>query len=547
MAIDLTATGTESGERGGSRRSHAAGLDRAGITPQRPVHWNLTPPELYEHALQRGEGMLAEAGPFCAVTSPHTGRSPNDKFLVREPSSADHIWWGKVNQPFAAEQFDRLRTDVVRHLERQDLFVRDVFAGADPAYRLGIRFITPNAWQALFVYNMFLRPSLADLVDFVPGFQVLHAPEFHADPAVHGTKSGTFIVVSLAQRTILIGGTRYAGELKKSIFTILNYLMPRQGVLSMHCSANVGRSGDTALFFGLSGTGKTTLSADPERKLVGDDEHGWSDQGVFNFEGGCYAKVIRLSRDGEPEIYATTRMFGTVLENVVVDPETRAIDLDSAAITENTRASYPIHFIPNHIPGGMAGHPSHVVFLTCDAFGVMPPIARLTPAQAMYHFLSGYTAKVAGTERGVTEPKETFSACFGAPFLPLHPHEYADMLGAKIAKHGVQCWLVNTGWTGGPFGTGQRMRLSHTRAMVRAALGGRLDHTSTTREAVFGLDVPTHIPGGVPDEVLLPRATWHDPAAYDAMARKLAGLFRKNFEQFADRVHAAVREAGPLL
>jgi phosphoenolpyruvate carboxykinase (ATP) len=527
-----------------ARRS-GTGLEHSGLAPRQGVHWNLTPAELYEHAIRRGEGIVAEHGPFCAVTAPHTGRSPGDKFVVKEPGSADHIWWGKVNQPLDPAHYDRLHADVVKHLEAQELFVRDLYAGADPSYQLPIRFVTPNAWQTLFVYNMFLRPSLSDLVDFAPGFLVLHAPEYHADPAVHGTKSGTFIVVNLARKTILIGGTRYAGELKKSIFTILNYLLPRQGVLSMHCSANVGEAGDVALFFGLSGTGKTTLSADPERRLIGDDEHGWSDHGVFNFEGGCYAKVIRLSRDGEPEIFQTTRMFGTVLENVVVDPETRAIDLDADRITENTRASYPIHFIPNHIPGGMGGHPSHIVFLTCDAFGVMPPIARLSPAQAMYHFLSGYTAKVAGTERGVTEPKETFSACFGAPFLPLPPHVYAEMLGERIARHGAQCWLVNTGWTGGRFGSGRRMRLSHTRAMVRAALAGRLDRVATNREPVFGLEVPAHVPGGVPDDLLRPRETWSDPAAYDAMAQKLAGLFRQNFQQFEPRVHAAVREAGP--
>jgi len=526
-------------------RRSGTGLEHSGLTPRQSVHWNLTPPEFYEHAIRRGEGLVAEHGPFCAVTTPHTGRSPGDKFLVKEPGSAEHIWWGKVNQPLEPSSYERLHADVVQHLEAQELFVRDLYAGADTSFQLPIRFVTPNAWSALFVYNMFLRPSLSDLVDFAPGFLVLHAPEYHADPAVHGTKSGTFIVVNLARKTILIGGTRYAGELKKSIFTILNYLLPRQGVLSMHCSANVGEAGDVALFFGLSGTGKTTLSADPERRLIGDDEHGWSDHGVFNFEGGCYAKVIRLSRDGEPEIFQTTRMFGTVLENVVVDPETRTIDLDADRITENTRASYPIHFIPNHIPGGMAGHPSHIVFLTCDAFGVMPPIARLSPAQAMYHFLSGYTAKVAGTERGVTEPKETFSACFGAPFLPLPPHVYAEMLGERIARHGAQCWLVNTGWTGGRFGSGRRMRLSHTRAMVRAALAGRLDRVTTSREPVFGLDVPTHVPGGVPDDLLRPRETWSDPAAYDAMAQKLAGLFRQNFQQFEARVHAAVREAGP--
>ncbi len=510
------------------------------------MYRNLTPSQLYEHALRRREGIVTAGGrgPFCAVTSPHTGRSPNDKFLVQEPDSTSQIWWGKVNQPITPEKFDRLQADVEAHLSGQELFVRDVYAGADPAFRLPIRFMTPNAWHALFVYNMFLRPADGELARFAPGFEVLHAPEFHADPRVHGTKSGTFIIVSFAQRTILIGGTRYAGELKKSIFSVLNYLLPLKGVLSMHCSANVGKQGDCALFFGLSGTGKTTLSADPERRLIGDDEHGWSDEGIFNFEGGCYAKVIRLSREGEPEIYATTEMFGTVLENVDVNPETGAMDLDSQRITENTRASYPIHYIPNHVPEGMAGHPAHVVFLTCDAFGVMPPIAKLTPEQAMYHFLSGYTAKVAGTERGVTEPKDTFSACFGAPFLPLPPSVYAKMLGERIARHDVQCWLVNTGWTGGPYGVGHRMDLKSTRAMIRAALAGKLDTAPTRREPVFGLAVPKLVPG-VPDALLDPRATWKDPAAYDTQAKKLTTLFRKNFEQFAELVPASVREAGP--
>ena len=514
------------------------------ISIEQRVYKNLTPSQLYDHAVRRREGVVTASGPFAAITSPHTGRSPNDKFIVREPGSSDHIWWGKVNQPIAPQHYERLKADVEAHLQGQELFVRDVYAGADPTYRLPIRFITPNAWHALFVYNMFLRPADGDLSRFQPGFQVLHAPELHADPAVHGTKSGTFIVVNLAERTILIGGTRYAGELKKSIFSILNYLLPRQGVLSMHCSANVGPAGDCALFFGLSGTGKTTLSADPERQLIGDDEHGWSDDGIFNFEGGCYAKVIRLSRDGEPEIYATTEMFGTVLENVDVDPQTGAIDLNSQRITENTRASYPIHYIPNHVPEGMAGHPRHVIFLTCDAFGVMPPIAKLTPQQAMYHFLSGYTAKVAGTERGVTEPKETFSACFGAPFLPLRPGVYAKMLGDRIARRGVQCWLVNTGWTGGPYGVGERMRLAHTRTMIRAALAGELDRICTRPDSVFGVAVPQHV-SGVPDQLLDPRGTWTAPAAYDEQAHKLAARFRRNFEQFADDVPAAVPEAGP--
>jgi phosphoenolpyruvate carboxykinase (ATP) len=538
----MTAHATRPGQESHRR---APGLEVLGVTPQRPVHWNLGPAALYEHAARRGEGVIAEGGAFCTVTTPHTGRSPNDKFIVREATSERDIWWGRVNEALAPEHFERLHADVLRHLSGQELFVRDLFAGADPNHRVGIRFVTPNAWHALFVYNMFLRPTASDAATFAPAWHVLHAPELQADPAVHGTKSATCIVINFAKRTILIGGTRYAGEMKKSVFSILNYLFPKRGVLSMHCAANLGEAGDVALFFGLSGTGKTTLSADRERALIGDDEHGWSDHGVFNFEGGCYAKVIRLSREGEPEIYATTRMFGTVLENVVVDPETRAIDLESAAITENTRASYPIHFIPNHVPGGAGGHPSHIVFLTCDAYGIMPPLARLSPAQAMYHFLSGYTAKVAGTERGVTEPKATFSACFGAPFLPLHPTSYAALLGEKIARHGVQCWLVNTGWTGGPYGTGERMRLALTRAMVRAALAGKLDRIPTAAEPVFGLEVPLQVPG-VPEEVLLPRGTWRDAAAYDAQAVKLAQMFRQNFEQFHDHVHAAVRDAGPL-
>jgi len=524
--------------------TRTSGAQLLGFAPQHPVHFNLGPAALYELALRRGEGVLAASGPFCAVTSPHTGRSPNDKFVVDEPSSSEQVWWGKVNQQLASGHFDRLATDVMHHLNGQPLFVRDLFAGADSAYRLPVRFLTPSAWHTLFVSNMFLRPTAADLAAFKPAWHVLHAPEMQADPAPHGTRSGTFIVINFARRVVLIGGTRYAGEMKKSIFTVLNYLLPGQGVLPMHCSANVGEAGEVALFFGLSGTGKTTLSADPQRGLIGDDEHGWSDHGVFNFEGGCYAKVIRLSAETEPEIYATTRRFGTVLENVVVDPTTRALDLDSIAITENTRAYYPIDFIPNHVPSGIGGHPTHIIFLTCDASGVMPPIARLDPAQAMYHFLSGYTAKVAGTERGVTEPKETFSACFGAPFLPRHPNVYATMLGEKIGRHGVQCWLVNTGWTGGPFGTGSRMKLPLTRAMVRAALAGQLDRTPTVREPAFGLAVPTDVPG-VPADVLLPRRTWADPAGYDAQAARLADSFRKNFEQFESSVHGAVREAGP--
>ncbi len=516
-----------------------------GLEPSGDVHRNLVPAALYEAALAAKEGYVAAGGAFCAVTTPHTGRSPNDKFVVKEATSEADVWWGKVNKPFASDHWTALYDDVIQYLSKNTtLYIQDLFAGADPAVRVPVRFVTPNAWHANFVHNMFIRPTDADLNGFEPGFTVLHAPEFHADPAKHGTRSSTFIVVNFGERTILIGGTRYAGEMKKSIFTVCNYLYPKQGILSMHCSANVGQRGDVAVFFGLSGTGKTTLSADPERQLIGDDEHGWSDTGVFNFEGGCYAKVIRLSREGEPEIYAATERFGTILENVVLDPTTRTINLDCDSITENTRASYPIHFIPNHLAEGRAGHPENVVFLTADAFGVLPPIAKLNADQAMYHFLSGYTAKVAGTERGVTEPQATFSACFGAPFLPLPPGNYASMLGERIAKHSVRCWLVNTGWTGGPFGVGSRMKLTYTRAMISAALKGSLDGGTFNTDPVFGLSVPTSVPN-VPDVLLNPRSTWADQAAYDAQAQKLAGMFRDNFAQFADQVSESVRNAAP--
>jgi len=522
----------------------ASKLEQHGLRHAGTAYWNLAPAALYEEAVRRGEGTVAAGGPIVVVTTPHTGRSPGDKFVVEEPASKDTVWWGNVNQPFDPKKFDLLRADVLHHLESQDLFVRDLFAGADPAYRLNVRFITPRAWSALFVNNMFVRPNTAELAAFEPEWTVLHAPEFHADPAKHGTKSGTVIVIRLSQRLIIIGGSRYAGELKKSIFTIMNYVLPDRNVLPMHCSANVGRDGDTAIFFGLSGTGKTTLSADPERGLIGDDEHGWSEHGVFNFEGGCYAKVIKLSSKTEPEIYATTRRFGTVLENVVMDPDTRQLDLDSQAITENTRACYPIDFIPNYVPSGGAGHPRNVVFLTADAFGVLPPICRLTPDMAMYHFLSGYTAKVAGTERGVTEPKETFSTCFGAPFLPRPPALYAGMLGKLIQQHKVNVWGVNTGWTGGPYGVGTRMHLPYTRAMLRAALAGQLANATFTPDPVFGVLVPDAVPN-VPSGILKPRDTWADKAAYDAQARKLAELFRKNFEKYAATVPESVRNAGP--
>ena len=526
-------------------RQSSYGLDNHGIRTSGEVFWNLPPAELIEQAVRRGEGQLVAAGPFNAITAPHTGRSPNDRFVVRNPGTEEEgkIWWGKVNVPFDPQKYRMLREEVVDYLEDCDLFVRDMWAGADPEYRLPVRVVTPNAWHNLFAYNMFRRPDPDELDDFQPDFTVIHAPEFKADPEKHGTRSGAFVILNFAEREVLIGGTRYAGEIKKSIFSVLNYMLPLQKVLSMHCSANIGPEGDTALFFGLSGTGKTTLSADPDRGLIGDDEHGWSDNGIFNFEGGCYAKVIRLSPEGEPEIYATTKMFGTILENVILDEE-RQPDFEAAKITENTRASYPLTSIPNYVPGAQGGHPQNIVFLTADAYGVLPPIARLTPEQAMYHFLSGYTAKVAGTERGVTEPQATFSACFGAPFLSLPPSTYARLLGEKIERHDATVWLVNTGWTGGAFGTGKRMKLSHTRAMVRAALAGKLDNIETTPDPVFGVHVPNQVPE-VPSEVLHPRETWEDKNAYDQQAEKLAGMFRNNFEQFADNVSAEVREAGP--
>ena len=521
------------------------GLEQQGLRPSGQVHWNLVAPELMLAAARRGEGEFADMGPFVAVTSPHTGRSPNDKFVVREPSTEADIDWGKVNQPYSPDHFDVLHADVRAYLEKQpELFVQDLRCGADPVHRLSVRYVMPNAWHAAFVRNMFIRPDHSELPTFEPNFTVLHAPEFQADPARHGTRSSTFIVLNFAKRMILIGGTRYAGELKKSMFTVMNYFMPKAGVLSMHCSANLGPQGDTALFFGLSGTGKTTLSADPERSLIGDDEHGWSESGIFNYEGGCYAKVINLSAEGEPDIYATTQMFGTILENVKLEPTSRKVRFEDQSITENTRASYPLPYIRNHVPSGRGGHPKNVVLLTADAFGVLPPIARLTREQAMYYFLSGYTAKVAGTERGVTEPQATFSACFGAVFLVWHPTKYAEMLGRLLAEHDSHVWLVNTGWSGGPYGVGKRMRLGYTRAMVRAALAGQLDQVATQTDERFGLAVPVQVPG-VPPEVMRPRDTWSDAAAYDAQAQKLAEMFRKNFEKFGSKVSPAIAAAGP--
>jgi phosphoenolpyruvate carboxykinase (ATP) len=525
----------------------SVGLERLGISDARTVYWNLSPARLVEQAVQRKEAVLAADGPLVCTTSPHTGRSPNDKFVLRD-GATDDIWWGDVNRPFDREKLDGLLAKAREHVKGRDLFVFDGYAGADPRYRLKVRIITENAWHSLFAQNMFIREQDPEVLrSFEPTFVVWNVASLQADPAQDGTRTGTFILLDLAQRMVLIGGTQYAGEIKKSIFSVMNYYLPKQGVLSMHCSANYGKGvdkDDVALFFGLSGTGKTTLSADPNRTLIGDDEHGWSDDGVFNIEGGCYAKVIRLCADGEPEIYQTTRTFGTVLENVVCDPQTRRLDLDDERLTENTRSSYPLTQLHHVDLGGMAGHPKNIVFLTCDAYGVLPPISRLTEDQAMYHFLSGYTAKVAGTEKGVTEPKVTFSTCFGSPFLPLHPGVYAGLLGEKMKKHNAKVWLLNTGWTGGPYGTGQRMKLAHTRRMVTAALAGELDNVETWTDPIFGLQVPVHVEG-VPDQVLRPRETWKNPADYDAKATQLADMFAENFKKYESGVEESVKAAGP--
>jgi phosphoenolpyruvate carboxykinase (ATP) len=520
------------------------GLEEYGIRTSRPIHWNLGTAALYEHAIRRQEGELAIDGPLVCRTGAHTGRSPNDKFVVKEPSSEGHVAWGKVNRPIEQAHFDALKRDMLAHIAERELYIQDLYAGADTEYRLPVRFVQELAWQNLFVRNLFIVPPAGDLADFQPQFTVITAPSFMASPERHGTRSEVAIVLNMGTREVLIAGTSYAGENKKSIFSVLNYLLPLQGVLSMHCSANIGAKGDTALFFGLSGTGKTTLSSDPERQLIGDDEHGWSDRGVFNFEGGCYAKMIRLSADAEPQIYATTQRFGTVLENVVIDPHTRALNLDDASLTENTRGAYPIEFIANSVPSGTGGHPENIIMLTADAFGVLPPIARLSPEAAMYHFLSGYTAKVAGTEKGVKDPSATFSTCFGAPFLPLNPNVYARGLGERISRYKARVWLVNTGWTGGAFGVGKRMSISHTRAMISAALSGQLDQVEYRRHPIFNLEMPTTCPS-VPQDVLDPRSTWSDKSAYDAQAQKLARMFMDNFKSFEGDVDRAVVDAGP--
>ncbi|MSP90376.1 MAG: phosphoenolpyruvate carboxykinase (ATP) [Myxococcales bacterium] len=519
------------------------GLDHHGLQPSGRVHWNEDGPTLLEHAIRRSEGRLTAHGAFVALTAPRTGRSPNDKFVVQEPGSQDRIWWGKFNRPTTPAVFAAMLGKVQAYLsERPELFVQDLHVGADPAAQMPLRVVTENAWHAAFARNMFIRPAADRLAGHVPEFTVLHTPHLQAAGKADGVNSEAFALLDFDRKLILIGGTKYAGEVKKSIFTVMNYLCPLQGILPMHCSSNV-KGDNTAIFFGLSGTGKTTLSADPSRGLIGDDEHGWGDSGVFNFEGGCYAKMINLSPEAEPDIFATSRRFGTILENVKLDDQ-RVPDFYDSSIAENSRGSYPVDFIANNVPSGRGGHPQNVIFLTADAFGVLPPVARLTPDQAAYHFISGYTAKVAGTEVGVTEPQPNFSACFGGPFMPMHPSVYAELLMKKMTQHGSQAWLISTGWTGGPYGVGKRMSIQHTRTLLNAVLDGSLANVVFRKDPRFGFEVPTACPG-VPAEVLDARATWTDKDAYDRCADKLARMFGENFQQFAGGCSDAVNSAAP--
>ena len=539
----MASTRTEATTEHLGRKNTSTELDTYGIKEAARVYWNLTTPELYEEIARRKEGALSKHGVILVDTGEHTGRSAKDKAIVREPGSEDKVFWGDVNKDFPQDKFNALRERMMAHAKGRDLFVQDTFVGADPKYRLPIRVVNELAWHSLFARTMFISDT-AETTPHAPQFTIINFPSFQADPQRDGTRSPTFILMDFSQRLVLIGGTSYAGETKKSAFTIMNYLLPQRGVMSMHCSANVGAEGDVAIFFGLSGTGKTTLSADPERRLIGDDEHGWSEDGVFNYEGGCYAKVIKLSAEAEPDIYRTTQMFGTLLENVIYDPNTREIDLDDASRTENTRGSYPLTSIDNIMPEGKAGHPRNIIMLTADAFGVLPPVARLSPEQAMYHFLSGYTAKVAGTEKGIKEPEATFSTCFGAPFMVLHPGVYADLLGKQMGKHNAACWLVNTGWSGGPYGVGKRMKINHTRAMIRAILNGSLAQVETQPDPIFGVGVPVSCPD-VPNEVLQPRNTWEDKDAYDRQATDLGRRFNENFRKYEAGVSEAVRAVAP--
>lgn len=517
-------------------------LEKQGIYTHAVQDWNLGPAQLVEEAVRNGEGLLARDGPLVVRTGKHTGRSARDKFIVRDAETENNVWWGDTNSPMTPEHFAALKADFLKALgDRKKLYIADLYGGSQPEHRIRVRVINELAWHNLFVRTLLVRPEAAELTGFAPEYTMISLPSFRADPMRHGTRSETVIAVNLTEKLVLIGGTAYAGEMKKSVFGILNYRLPVEGIMPMHCSANIGPKGDTAVFFGLSGTGKTTLSADASRTLIGDDEHGWSDTAVFNFEGGCYAKMIRLSPEAEPEIYATTRRFGTILENVVIDPETREIDLDDDSLAENSRGSYPIDFIPNASEQNLGPVPRTVIFLTADAYGVLPPIAKLTPEQAMYHFLSGYTARVAGTEMGVTEPSATFSTCFGAPFMPRHPSVYGNLLKSRIAKGGVACWLVNTGWTGGKYGEGHRMPIKVTRTLLNAALDGTLAHARFRTDPHFGIAVPVHVPGIV-DDILDPRRTWADPRAYDETAEKLVRLFADNFTQFLDHVDEDVRK-----
>ncbi|MDQ3074577.1 MAG: phosphoenolpyruvate carboxykinase [Pseudomonadota bacterium] len=528
-----------------SERTPAHRMDAQGIETGASIHWNLTTAPLVELAIERGEGKLAKDGPLVVKTGKYTGRSAQDKFTVRDATTEDTVWWGKSNKPMTPDAFAVLKQDFLAELAKLDtLFVQDLYGGSQPEHRVKVRVINAYAWHSLFIRTMLVRPAATELANFVPEYTIIDLPGFRADPARHGCRSETVIAVNLTEKLILIGGTEYGGEMKKSVFGLLNFLLPPQGIMPMHCSANIGPKGDTAIFFGLSGTGKTTLSADKSRTLIGDDEHGWSDTAVFNFEGGCYAKMIRLSADSEPEIYATTKRFGTVLENVVMDEATRELDLDDATLAENSRGVYPIDFIPNSSDKNMGPLPKNVVMLTADAFGVLPPISRLTPDQAMYHFLSGYTAKVAGTEIGVTEPEATFSTCFGAPFMPRHPSVYGNLLKERIATAGVDCWLVNTGWTGGKYGTGNRMPIKATRALLNAALDGSLNNAEFRKDPNFGFEVPVAVPG-VDSAILDPRSTWSDKDDYDRTAAKLVDLFVENFAQFAEHVEDGVKQAGP--
>lgn len=520
------------------------GIEKQGFTGTGKLYWNLSTPALYEEAIFRGEATIAENGPLLALTGKHTGRSPKDRVFVKEPSSETKIWWGGGNLSTEEAVFDRLLARAKAYMQKKDLFVRDAYVGADSASRLKVRVINELAWQNLFAKTLFIEPPQTEFKGLVPEFTVIALPKLHADPKADGTRSETVVAIHFAKKMVIIMGSGYAGEIKKSIFTVMNYLLPLKGILSMHCSANIGKDKDSALFFGLSGTGKTSLSADPGRGLIGDDEHGWNDQGIFNFEGGCYAKVINLSHSAEPQIYACTRRFGTVLENVPCDPFTGKLDLNDDSLTPNTRAGYPLEFIENAVPDKKGGHPKNIVMLTCDAFGVMPPLARLSPDQALYHFISGYTAKVSGTEVGLKEPEATFSTCFGAPFMVHHPSVYAELLKKKMVEHGARCWLVNTGWIGGPYGVGKRISIAYTRAMLSAALEGKLDNVQYKKDPVFGFEVPVACPG-VPDGVLSPSDSWNDKAAHAKKYKELGSLFARNFEKYKDGCSKEVIAAGP--